>query len=164
MTYNNIFPLKYFYPRSKVLRKNPYKRATNSSLKDTLPSSNTFTLINKGKTIKSKAYTKINKDIIYLETYLRYASEYTLFPKLKYTLAPNSITSKNIDYIKKGRSYEDITLKVVIKEKLVINSNTKLSSSIILAIAKASRYTLRAIAKLKVNKEEVADKVVDTTN
>ncbi|CZT13950.1 uncharacterized protein RAG0_17585 [Rhynchosporium agropyri] len=46
----------------------------------------------RAKIIKSKACTKVNKEIPRPETYLRYASEYTLFPKLKYTLASNSIT------------------------------------------------------------------------
>ncbi|CZT06744.1 uncharacterized protein RCO7_14882 [Rhynchosporium graminicola] len=59
--------------------------------------------------MKSKARAKVNEEIPCPETYLRYAGEYTLFPELKCTLAPNSITSKYIDYIKKA-------LKVVIGE------------------------------------------------
>ncbi|CZT53377.1 uncharacterized protein RSE6_14886 [Rhynchosporium secalis] len=59
--------------------------------------------------MKSKARAKVNEEIPYLETYLRCASEYALFPELKCTLAPSSIASKCIDYIKKA-------LKVVIGE------------------------------------------------
>ncbi|CZT13166.1 uncharacterized protein RAG0_16740 [Rhynchosporium agropyri] len=97
-------------------KKNLRKRAASSSLKDTLPSSNTFTPINKGKTavasgrkntqIKSKARAEVNEEMPRPETCLRYAGEYTLFPKLKCTLAPNSIAN----YIKKGKSCEDISI------------------------------------------------------
>ncbi|CZT05993.1 uncharacterized protein RAG0_11863 [Rhynchosporium agropyri] len=135
---NNIIPPK----------KNFRKRAASSSLKDTFLSSNTFTPINKGKTvvasgrkntqIKSKARAKVNEEILRLETCLRYASEYTLFPELKCTLAPNSIT---------------ISIWIILRRKLVIDSNTELSSSII-----------SAIAELEVNREEVADRDVDTTD
>ncbi|CZT52559.1 uncharacterized protein RSE6_13905 [Rhynchosporium secalis] len=56
--------------------------------------------------MKSKARAKVNEKMPRPETYLRYASEYTLFSDLRYTLAPSSITN----YIKKSKSYEDISI------------------------------------------------------
>ncbi|CZT06671.1 uncharacterized protein RAG0_12345 [Rhynchosporium agropyri] len=107
--------------------------------------------------MKSKARAKVNEEIPRPETYLRYTSEYTLFLKLKCTLASNSITtlkvvisesSEEVLKITEVRFHIEKKRANYTSKKLVINSNTELSFSITIAITKASGYTLRSIAKV----------------